>query len=89
MKGLFRVNVFWGGMIKVATQKKRDLCFLCLALGGLGGLFGGGPFAADGGDDGAFFLEGFHCFVHFFTVEAAEFCNLAGVERLSGLLHCV
>ncbi|MBS7394992.1 MAG: hypothetical protein KIG90_11345, partial [Muribaculaceae bacterium] len=33
--GLFKVNVFWGGMIKVATQKKCDLYFLyALPLGG-------------------------------------------------------
>ncbi|MDD7577717.1 MAG: hypothetical protein SPK27_02265, partial [Sodaliphilus sp.] len=35
--GLFKVNVFWGGMIKVATQKKCDLYFLyALPLGGWG-----------------------------------------------------
>ena len=57
--------------------------FLMFVAGGLGR----GPLAADGGDDGAFFFEGGHGFVHGFAVKAGEFGHFACVDGFAGFAH--
>ncbi len=46
------------------------------------------PFAADWRHDGAFLFEHLHCLIHILAVQAAQFCDLTCIKRLSSLFHC-
>lgn len=55
---------------------------------GKSGLLGRSPLAAYRRHNGTLFLQLLHGFVHFLTVEAAEFRNLSGIKRRTSLFHC-
>lgn len=51
------------------------------------GTSGYGPLAADGGGDGAGFLEVCHGFVDGFAVNAGQFGDFAGVQGFASVAH--